>query len=46
MDLSLRILDGETGQGTAWDPATKKRSTFLFTPVGTTGWSFVAVMEE
>ena len=28
------------------DQATKKRSTFLFTPVGATGWSFVAVMED
>jgi serine/threonine protein kinase len=44
--LTGRILNGETGQGTAIDPDTGKRSTFLFTPVSFTGWVFVAVVED
>jgi serine/threonine protein kinase len=44
--LTRRILKGETGRETAIDPATGKRSTFLFTPVPSTGWSFVAVVED
>ncbi len=44
--LTRRILNRETGRGTAIDPATGRRSTFLFAPVTSTGWSFVAVIEE
>jgi hypothetical protein len=44
--LTERILNRETGQGTATDPATRKQSTFLFTPVSNTGWVFVAVIEN
>jgi hypothetical protein len=44
--LTQHILNGKTGRGTATDPATGKRSTFLFTPVPSTGWSFVAVIED
>jgi hypothetical protein len=44
--LTRRILKGDTGRETAIDPATGKRSTFLFTPVPSTGWSFVAVVED
>lgn len=44
--LARRILSGEVGRGTAIDPATGKRSTFLFTPVSSTGWSFVAVIPD
>jgi serine/threonine protein kinase len=44
--LAQRILQGETGRGTGIDPATSHRLTFLFHPVRSTGWSFVAVIEE
>jgi hypothetical protein len=46
VDLTRRILDGEAGRGAAVDPATGRRSTFLFTPVPSTNWSFVAVIED
>jgi serine/threonine protein kinase len=45
-ELTQRMLNGETGAGTAIDPATGKRSTFLFAPVPSAGWTFVAVIEQ
>jgi hypothetical protein len=45
-ELTDRILKGKTGQGTAIDPVTKRQSTFLFTPVSSTGWSFAAVVQD
>jgi hypothetical protein len=45
-DLARRILDGETGAGTAIDPSTGKRATFLFAPVPSARWTFVAVIEQ
>jgi serine/threonine protein kinase len=44
--LARRMLNRETGRGTAIDPSTGKRSAFLFAPVSATGWSVVAVVEE
>ena len=44
--LARRMLKGETGRGIAVDPSTGKRATFLFAPVPSAGWSFVAVIEE
>ncbi len=45
-DLAERILKGETGQGTGIHPKTGNRLTFLFHPVHSAKWSFVAVIEE
>ncbi len=44
--LAHRILKGDKGQETGIDPFNGKRLTFLFHPVRSTGWSFVAVIEE
>ena len=44
--LARRMLKGETGRGSAIDPSTGRRATFLFAPVPSAGWSFVAVIEE
>jgi hypothetical protein len=44
--LAQRILSGETGADTAVDPWTGKRSTFMFAPIRSAEWSFVAVVEE
>ena len=45
-ELADRILKTEKGRGSAIDPATGRQSTFLFARVPSTGWSFVAVIEE
>jgi hypothetical protein len=43
--LARRMMSGEAGSGTAIDPTTGKRSTFLFAPVGRQAdWTFVAVI--
>jgi hypothetical protein len=44
--LAQRILWRETGAGTAVDPWTGRRSTFLYAPIRSAEWSFVAVVEE
>jgi sigma-B regulation protein RsbU (phosphoserine phosphatase) len=44
--LVARMQRGEAGSGTARDPSTGKRSTFLFAPVASAEWTFVAVVEE
>jgi hypothetical protein len=44
--LAQRILRRETGAGTAVDPWTGRLSTFLFAPIRSAEWSFVAVVEE
>jgi hypothetical protein len=41
-----RMLTGEPGRGSAIDPWTGKRSTFLFAPVPSAEWTFVAVIQE
>ena len=38
-------MRGRSGSGTAIDPATGKEATFLFAPVPSAGWSFVAVVD-
>ncbi len=45
-ELAHRILKMEKGQGTAIDPHTGQRSTFLFARVPSTRWVFVAVIED
>ena len=45
-ELADRILKSEKGRGIAIDPATDKRSTFLFARVPSTRWTFVAVIAE
>jgi hypothetical protein len=45
-ELTERILLGKSGTGKAIDPATGKRSAFLFAPVPSAGWMFVAVIEQ
>jgi serine/threonine protein kinase len=44
--LAQRILRRETGAGTAVNPWTGRPSTFLFAPIRSAEWSFVAVVEE
>jgi hypothetical protein len=44
--LAQRILRRETGAGTAVDPWNGRLSTFLFAPIRSAEWSFVAVVEE
>jgi hypothetical protein len=44
--LAQRILWRETGAGTAVDPWTGRLSTFLYAPIRSAEWSFVAVVEE
>lgn len=44
--MAQRILSGETGRASARDPATGKPSSFLFAPVPSAEWTFVAVIEE
>jgi len=44
--LAQRILRRETGAGTAVDPWTGRPSTFLYAPIRSAEWSFVAVVEE
>jgi serine/threonine protein kinase len=44
--LATRILRRETGADTAVDPWTGRPSTFLFAPIRSAEWSFVAVVEE
>ena len=41
--LARSMQDGGAGGGTAIDPTTGKRATFLFAPIPSAGWSFVAV---
>jgi serine/threonine protein kinase len=41
-----RLLNGESGREIATDPWTRKRSLFLFAPVPSVEWTFVAVIEE
>lgn len=41
--LARSMQDGGAGSGTAIDPTTGKRATFLFAPIPSAGWSFVAV---
>jgi class 3 adenylate cyclase len=38
-------MRGRAGSGTATDPATGEEATFLFAPVPSAGWSFVAVVD-
>jgi hypothetical protein len=40
------MLKGESGVGSAIDPSTGKQSTFLFAPLPSADWTFVAVIEE
>jgi serine/threonine protein kinase len=44
--LTDRLLSGEAGTGVATDPWTGKRSRFLFAPVPSVEWAFVAVIPE
>jgi serine/threonine protein kinase len=44
--LARRMQAGEAGAGTARDPSTGRPATFLFAPVPSAGWTFVAVIEE
>jgi hypothetical protein len=44
--LAQRILRRETGADTAVDPWNGRQSTFLFAPIRSAEWSFVAVVEE
>jgi tRNA A-37 threonylcarbamoyl transferase component Bud32 len=44
-DLTRRMLARETGRITAIDPWTGRLSSFLFTPVESTGWSLAVVIE-
>jgi hypothetical protein len=44
--LARPILAGEVGSGRAIDFATGRPATFLFAPVPSSGWSFVAVVPE
>jgi sigma-B regulation protein RsbU (phosphoserine phosphatase) len=44
--LALKILEGNFGSGKAIDPATNKPATFIFAPVPSAGWTFVAVIQE
>jgi serine/threonine protein kinase len=44
--LAQRILWREPGWGTAVDPWTGRPSTFLYAPIRSADWSFVAVVEE
>jgi class 3 adenylate cyclase len=43
--LAEKIQAGESGSGTAIDPATGKEATFLYAPVPSADWSFVAVVD-
>jgi hypothetical protein len=43
--LTKRIQQDKTGSGTAVDPATGRPATFLFAPVPSAAWTFVAVVE-
>jgi hypothetical protein len=44
--LTRRILRRETGADTAVDPWTGRPSTFLYAPIRSAEWSFVAVVED
>lgn len=44
--LTQRILRLETGADTAVDPWTGQPSTFMFAPIRSAGWSFVAAIKE
>jgi class 3 adenylate cyclase len=43
--LARAIGQGGSGSATAIDPTTGKEATFLYAPVPSAGWSFVAVVE-
>jgi hypothetical protein len=43
--LTQQIQRNGTGSQSALDPTTGKRSTFLFAPVPSADWTFVAVVE-
>jgi len=45
-DLTRRMLAQETGRVTAVDPSTGRRSSFLFAPVPSAGWSVAVVIGE
>ena len=44
--LARLVLDGEAGSGRATDFATGKPATFLFAPIDSAHWSFVAVIPD
>jgi hypothetical protein len=43
--LTKQMQQEKTGSGSAVDPATGHRATFLFAPVPSAEWTFVAVVE-
>jgi len=43
--LFERVLRGDAGRATATDPWTGKQSIFLFAPIPSAEWTFVAVLE-
>ena len=44
-DVAAHIVAGQSGSAVARDPATGRRSTFLYTHVPSSGWTFVAVVD-